>query len=79
MAIIDKKITFTVQEITDKGNTILLKFTPNMPEGVVWSSPGDPLFVTVNKEENYLAVGDTFDGPVVAKYDDGVEEEAGEE
>jgi hypothetical protein len=50
-----------------------------MPEGVVWSSPGDPLFVTVAKDENYLSVGDTFDGPVVAKYDDGVEEEAGEE
>jgi hypothetical protein len=29
MAIIDKKITFTVQEITDKGETSLLKFTPN--------------------------------------------------
>ena len=79
MAIIDKKITFTVQEITDKGATILLKFRPNMPDGVTWGSPGDPLFVTVNKEENYLAVGDVFDGPVVAKYDDGVEEEAGEE
>jgi hypothetical protein len=75
MAIIDKKITFTVQEITDKGDTVLLKFTPNMPEGVVWSSPGDPLFVAVAKTENYLAVGDTFDGPVVAKYDDGVLEE----
>ena len=76
MAIIEKRITFTVIEITDKGNTILLKFTPNMPEGVVWSSPGDPLFVTVQKAENYLAVGDTFDGPVVAKYDDGVPEPA---
>ena len=75
MAIMDKKITFTVQEITDKGETVLIKFIPTMPEGVVWSSPGDPLFVTVNKEENYLAVGDTFDGPVVAKYDDGVLEE----
>jgi len=73
--IIEKRITFTVIEITDKGNTVLLKFTPNMPEGVVWSSPGDPLFVTVNKEENYLAVGDVFDG-VVAKYDDGVPEPA---
>ena len=78
MAIIDKKITFTVREITDKGEIVLIKFAPIMPEGVVWSSPGDPLFVTVNKEENYLAVGDVFDG-VVAKYDDGVEEEAGEE
>ncbi len=75
MAIIDKKITFTVQEITDKGNTILLKFTPNMPEGAVWGSPSDPLFVTVQKAENYLAVGDTFDGPVIAQYDDGVPEE----
>lgn len=71
--IIEKRITFTVIEITDKGNTVLLKFTPNMPEGAVWGSPSDPLFVTVNKEENYLAVGDVFDG-VVAKYDDGVEE-----
>lgn len=75
MAIIDKKITFTVQEITDKGSTVLLKITPNMPEGVVWSSPGDPLFVTVAKSENYLSVGDTFDGPVVAQIDDGVLEE----
>ena len=74
--IIEKRITFTVIEITDKGNTILLKFIPNMPEGVVWSSPGDPLFVTVAKDENYLSVGDTFDGPVVAKYDDGVPEPA---
>lgn len=72
--IIDKKITFTVTEITDKGGTVLLKFTPNMPEGVVWSSPGDPLFVTVPKDENYLSVGDMFDGPVIAKFDDGVEE-----
>jgi hypothetical protein len=79
MAIIDKKITFTVQEITDKGSTVLLKFVPNMPEGTAWSSPSDPLFITVAKEENYLSVGDTFDGPVVAQYDDGVEEEAGEE
>ena len=79
MAIIDKKITFTVQEITDKGETVLIKFVPTMPDGVVWGSPSDSLFVTVNKEENYLAVGDVFDGPVVAKYDDGVEEEAGEE
>ena len=31
--IIEKRITFTVIEITDKGNTVLLKFTPNMPEG----------------------------------------------
>jgi len=75
MAIMDKKITFTVQEITDKGETVLIKFVPTMPDGVVWGSPSDPLFVTVNKEENYLAVGDTFDGPVVAKYDDGVLEE----
>jgi hypothetical protein len=73
MAIIDKKITFTVQEITDKGEIVLIKFIPTMPDGVIWGSPGDPLFVTVNKEENYLAVGDVFDG-VVAKYDDGVEE-----
>lgn len=79
MAIIDKKITFTVREITDKGEIVLIKFAPIMPEGVVWSSPGDPLFVTVAKDENYLSVGDTFDGPVVAQYDDGVEEEAGEE
>lgn len=77
--IIEKRITFSVLEITDKGDTVLLKFAPIMPEGVVWSSPGDPLFVTVNKEENYLAVGDTFDGPVVAKYDDGIPEEPGEE
>ena len=77
--IIEKRITFTVIEITDKGNTVLLKFTPNMPEDVVWSSPGDPLFVTVNKEENYLAVGDVFDGPVVAQYDDGIPEEPEEE
>jgi|GEM_PF-3307397 len=79
MAILDKKIIFTVQEITDKGETVLIKFRPTMPDGVTWGSPGDPLFVTVQKAENYLAVGDTFDGPVVAKYDDGVEEEAGEE
>lgn len=72
MAIIDKKITFTVQEITDKGETVLIKFAPTMPDGVVWGSPSDPLFVTVPKAENYLAVGDTFDGPVVAKYDDGI-------
>lgn len=76
MAIIDKKITFTVQEITDKGETVLIKFVPTMPEGVVWSSPGYPLFVTVAKNENYLSVGDTFDGPVVAQYDDGVPEPA---
>jgi hypothetical protein len=75
MAIIDKKIIFTVQEITDKGHTVLIKFRPTMPDGVTWGSPGDPLFVTVQKAENYLAVGDTFDGPVVAKYDDGVLEE----
>ena len=56
-----------------------IKFRPTMPDGVTWGSPGDPLFVTVQKAENYLAVGDTFDGPVVAKFDDGVEEEAGEE
>lgn len=71
----EKKITFTVQEITDKGETVLIKFIPNVPEGVTWDSPGDPLFVTVPKEENYLAVGDTFDGPVVAKYDDGMPED----
>ena len=75
MAIIDKKITFTVQEITDKGEIVLIKFIPTMPDGVVWGSPGDPLFVTVNKNENILAVGDTFDGPVIAQYDDGVPEE----
>ena len=73
--IIDKKITFEVKEITDKGDTVLLKFAPIMPEGVVWSSPGDPLFVTVDKAENYLNVGDSFDGPVIAQYDDGVPEE----
>lgn len=72
--IIEKRITFTVSEITDKGDTVLLKFTPNMPEGVAWSSPSDPLFVTVPKVENYLNVGDVFDG-VVAKFDDGVPEE----
>ena len=76
MAIIDKKITFTVQEITDKGETVLIKFVPTMPDGVVWGSPSDPLFVTVQKAENYLAVGDTFDGPVIAKFDDGVPEPA---
>ena len=75
MAIIDKKIMFTVNEITDKGETVLIKFRPTMPDGVTWGSPGDPLFVTINKNENYLSVGDTFDGPVVAKYDDGVPEE----
>ena len=75
MAIIDKKITFTVQEITDKGATVLIKFVPTMPDGVTWGSPSDPLFVTVDKAENYLAVGDVFDG-VVAKYDDGVPEPA---
>jgi hypothetical protein len=75
MAIIEKRITFTVQEITDKGETVLIKFIPTMPDGVTWGSPGDPLFVTVNKEENYLAVGDVFDGPVVAQIDDGVLEE----
>ena len=51
MAIIDKKITFTVQEITDKGETVLIKFIPTMPDGVTWGSPGDPLFVTVGKEK----------------------------
>ena len=75
MAIIEKRITFTVQEITDKGEIVLIKFRPTMPDGVVWGSPGDPLFVTVDKAENYLNVGDTFDGPVIAKYDDGVPEE----
>jgi hypothetical protein len=75
MAIIDKKITFTVQEITDKGEIVLIKFIPTMPEGVVWSSPGDPLFVTVDKAENYLSVGDSFGEVVIAQYDDGVPEE----
>ena len=46
-----------------------------MPEGTEWSSPGDPLFVTVAKAENYLEVGDTFDGPVIAKIEDGEPEE----
>lgn len=72
--IIEKKITFEVKEITDKGSIVLIKFTPTMPEGAIWGSPGDPLFVTVPKEENYLAVGDIFDGPVIAKVDDGLEE-----
>ena len=75
MAIIDKKITFTVQEITDKGATVLLKFRPTMPEGTTWDSPGDPLFVTVAKNENYLSVGDSFGEVVIAQYDDGIEEE----
>jgi hypothetical protein len=70
--IVEKKITFTVQEITDKGATVLIKFIPNVPEGVTWDSPGDPLFVTVPKTDNYLSVGDTFDGPAIAKLDDGV-------
>ena len=74
--IVEKKITFEVNEITDKGDTVLLKFSPTMPEGASWGSPGDPLFVTVQKAENYLAVGDTFDGPVIAKFDDGVPEPA---
>lgn len=68
--IIDKKITFMVSEITDRGETVLLKFAPTMPEGTSWDSPGDPLFVTVPKAENYLAVGDTFDGPVIARYEE---------
>ncbi len=75
MAIIDKKITFTVQEITDKGATVLLKFRPTMPEGTTWDSPGDPLFVTVAKNENYLSVGDSFGEVVIAQYDDGVPDE----
>ena len=75
MAIIDKKITFTVQEITDKGETVLIKFIPTMPDGVTWGSPGDPLFVTVAKNENYLSVGDSFGEVVIAQYDDGIEEE----
>ena len=79
MAIIDKKITFTVQEITDKGATVLLKFRPTMPEGTTWDSPGDPLFVTVAKDENYLSVGDSFGEVVIAQYDDGIPEEPGEE
>ena len=70
--IVEKKITFTVLELTDKGETILIKFAPSVPEGTTWDSPSDPLFVTVPKAENYLAVGDTFDGPVIAKYDDGL-------
>ena len=74
MSIIDKKITFTVQEITDKGATVLLKFRPTMPEGTTWDSPGDPLFVTVAKSENYLSVGDSFGEVVIAQYDDGVPE-----
>lgn len=76
MAIIDKKITFTVQEITDKGETVLIKFIPTMPDEVVWGSPGDPLFVTVAKNENYLSVGDSFGEVVIAQYDDGVPEPA---
>lgn len=75
MAIIDKKITFTVQEITDKGDVVLIKFTPTMPDGVIWGSPSDSLFVTVAKSENYLSVGDSFDGGVVAQFDDGVPDE----
>jgi hypothetical protein len=75
MAIIDKKITFTVQEITDKGETVLIKFRPTMPDGVTWGSPGDPLFVTVAKAENYLSVGDSFGEVVIAQFDDGVPEE----
>jgi hypothetical protein len=75
MAIIDKKITFTVQEITDKGETVLINFVPTMPDGVVWGSPSDPLFVTVAKNENYLSVGDSFGEVVIAQYDDGIEEE----
>jgi hypothetical protein len=75
MAIIEKRITFTVIEITDKGETILIKFRPTMPDGVVWGSPSDPLFVTVAKSENYLSVGDSFGEVVIAQYDDGVPEE----
>ena len=75
MAIIDKKITFTVQEITDKGEIVLIKFIPTMPDGVTWGSPSDPLFVTVAKSENYLSVGDSFGEVVIAQYDDGVPEE----
>jgi len=75
MAIIDKKITFTVQEITDKGDMVLIKFVPTMPDGVVWGSPSDSLFVTVAKNENYLSVGDSFGEVVIAQYDDGIEEE----
>ncbi len=63
----DKLITFSVLEMTDKGETVMIKFQPNMPDGVTWDSPSDPLFVTVNKAENYLAVGDTFGGIVIAK------------
>lgn len=71
----EKKISFEVEEITDKGATILIKFSPIIPEGVEWGSPGEPLFVVVHKEENYLAVGDVFEGAVIAKIDDGVPEE----
>ena len=71
----DKIINFTVIEMTDKGETVLIKFQPNMPEGVTWDSPSDPLFVTVNKDENYLNVGDSFGEVVIAQFDDGVPEE----
>ena len=71
--LVNKKVNFTVNSIEEKvDGTMLVKFSPIMPEGVQWGSPSDPLMVIVQKGENILAVGQEFEGFVVAQYDDGI-------
>jgi hypothetical protein len=73
--IIDKKISFGIAEKTEKmDGTTLIKLIPSAPEGVQWASPAE-VFVVVQTEECALELGGTYDGLVVAQYDDGVPEE----
>lgn len=70
---VEKKIQYQVESVTENADeTMLIKFSRIIPEGVQWASPSDPFMVLVRKSEHYLSVGEVVDGPIIALLDDGL-------
>jgi len=73
MAIIDKKLTWTVKsKLEREDGKVVVNFVPTAPEGIEYSSPSEGIFVTVLATECVLSVGQTIEGILVAQVDDGV-------
>jgi len=75
MAIVDKKLNWTVASKTERSDgKVVINFIPETPEGIEYSSPSEGIFITVPLAECILSVGQVVEGIVVAQVDDGITE-----
>jgi len=70
MAIIEKKLSWTVKSKMEEGGQVTVNLVATTPEGVTFASPSEGIFLVMQKDQCTLEVDQIIEGIVVAQYDD---------